>query len=121
MLPYIDCADAVRAFRVVRGGYLELQFVRVNIGKGVVRPRYGLFRKKKARRQAQGGVVEEEEEEYEDDWRAPETEEEHTHMRTLQLGGQGAEAPPGYIIDIRGGTVYFEPGAVGGTFTGVCV
>jgi hypothetical protein len=34
------------------------------------------------------------------------------------LGGQGAEAEFGEVIDIRGGSVYFEPGAVGGTFNG---
>ena len=39
--------------------------------------------------------------------------------RRTQLGGQGAAAPPGTVIDIRGGTVLFEPGAVGGVFTGV--
>eukprot|EP00624_Nannochloropsis_granulata_P000570 evm.model.NODE_12231_length_13929_cov_59.199226.2 len=55
----------------------------------------------------------------EDDWRVPETEEEHRTLRTLQLGGQDAEANPGEVIDIRGGSVYFEPGAVGGTFNGV--
>jgi len=54
----------------------------------------------------------------EDDWREPETVDEHETLRTLQLGGQGSEAPPGYIIDIRGGSVYFEPGTVGGTFNG---
>jgi len=54
----------------------------------------------------------------EDDWREPETEDEHETVRNLQLGGQGADAPPGYVIDIRGGSVYFEPGTVGGTFNG---
>ena len=28
LLPYIDCAGSIRAFRVVPGGYLDLQFVR---------------------------------------------------------------------------------------------
>ena len=54
----------------------------------------------------------------EDDWREPETDDEHETLRTLQLGGQGADAEPGEVIDIRGGSVYFEPGAVGGTFNG---
>ena len=58
--------------------------------------------------------------EEEDDWREPQTPEEEEEMsRRLQLGGQGADAPPGYIIDIRGGSVYFELGAVGGSFNGV--
>lgn len=39
-------------------------------------------------------------------------------VRNLQLGGQAADAEPGEVIDIRGGSVYFEPGALGGTFNG---
>ena len=57
LLPYIDCADSIRGFRVVPGGYLDLQFVRINVGKGIVRPRWGLFRKQKTRRNMQGEEV----------------------------------------------------------------
>ena len=34
-----------------------MQFVRINIGKGFVRPRWGLFRKQKTRRNMQGEEV----------------------------------------------------------------
>lgn len=77
------------------GGYLELQFVRVNIGKGEVRQRVGIFRDRKA--QASDGH---EEEEYEDVWREMTEADlaamspEERKARKLQLGGQGAEAPP---------------------------
>jgi len=57
LLPYIDCGGSIRAFRVVPGGYLDLQFVRINSGKGFVRPRWGLFRKQKTRRNMQGEEV----------------------------------------------------------------
>lgn len=79
------------------GGYLELQFVRVNIGQGTVRQRVGIFRDRKA--QARDGN-EAEEEEYEDVWREMTEADlaamspEERKARKLQLGGQGAEAPP---------------------------
>ena len=57
LLPYIDCGGSIRAFRVVPGGHLDLQFVRINTGTGFVRPRYGLFRKQKTRRNMQGEEV----------------------------------------------------------------
>ncbi len=57
LLPFIDCSDVVRGFRVVPGGYLDLQFVRINIGLGVARPRWGLFRKQKTRRNLQGDEI----------------------------------------------------------------
>ena len=57
LLPYIDCAASIRGFRVVPGGYLDLQFVRINIGKGITRKRWGLFRKQKTRRNMQGEEV----------------------------------------------------------------
>jgi len=33
-MPEIDCGDSIRCFRVVRGGYLELSFVRMRQGGG---------------------------------------------------------------------------------------
>ena len=75
---------------VQAGGYLELQFERVNIGQGEVRPRVGIFRDRNLQ-------TDEEEEEV---WREM-TQEDYDAMspeerarRKLQLGGQGAEAPP---------------------------
>lgn len=40
-LPTIDCSEAIRCFRVVKGGYLELHHVRVMAGGGEQRARFG--------------------------------------------------------------------------------
>ena len=142
------------------GAYLELQFVRANVGMGKPRPRVGIFRDRKTQ----------EEEEEEGVWREMTQEDlaalspEELKARKLQLGGQESEANPlevrvggagvpyaivyrtwpqgwltppphptrmvlpscsipplslNQVIEIRGGTVLFEPGAVGGSFNGV--
>lgn len=68
--------------------------MRVNIGQGTVRPRVGIFRDRKAQSTTDGDG------EFEDVWREMTEEDiaalspEERKARKLQLGGQGAEAPP---------------------------
>lgn len=39
LLPFLDCSQSIRCFRVMDGGYLELRYVRINQSdKGVLRP-----------------------------------------------------------------------------------
>lgn len=72
--------------------------MRVNIGQGVVRQRVGIFRDRKA--QADSADADGDGEEYEDVWREMTEEDlaalspEDRKARKLQLGGQGADAPP---------------------------
>lgn len=82
------------------GGYLELQFVRVNIGQGITRPRVGIFRDRKTQATTESAAAGDDGEEYEDVWREMTEEDlaalspEERKARKLQLGGQGAEAQP---------------------------
>ena len=102
-LPYIDCSAAVRCFHVVKGGFINLKFLKLNQGAGVTHKRGDLH--------AGDGVT------------PPigsrsrnleEAKEEAMHRRD-----QGIEITEdfGKVVEIRGGAVYIEAG--GGTFTGV--
>lgn len=70
--------------------------MRANIGQGTVRPRVGIFRDRKAQAQSTADG----DDEFEDVWREMTEEDlaalspEERKARKLQLGGQGAEAPP---------------------------
>lgn len=76
--------------------------MRANIGQGTVRPRVGIFRDRKAQATADAAAEGDGDdvEEYEDVWREMTEEDlaslspEELKSRKLQLGGQGAEAPP---------------------------
>jgi hypothetical protein len=40
--PLIDASKAIRAFKVLPGGFLEIKFVRIRQGMDVMRDRYSL-------------------------------------------------------------------------------
>jgi len=92
-IPYIDCSAAVRCFHVVKGGFINLKFLKLAQGAGVTRKRGDLH--------SGDGVT------------PP------IGSRRHQRRDQGIEITEdfGKVVEIRGGAVYIEAG--GGTFTGV--
>lgn len=107
-LPYIDCSAAVRCFHVVKGGFINLKFLKLNQGAGVTHKRGDLH--------AGDGVTPpigsrklEEEQQRRD----------QTNPFDPDPNGDGIQITEdfGKVVEIRGGAVYIEAG--GGTFTGV--
>lgn len=90
-MPKIDTSLTVRAFHVVEGGFLELRFVRARQGGGIVRDRIT-----SPQQQPPSNAAETEEEEEE----AP-----------LPDSSQ--------VREIRGGSIYFDVGALGGNLNAV--
>ncbi|GAB5037319.1 pectin lyase fold virulence factor [Nannochloropsis oceanica] len=89
MMPLIDCSASVRAFRVEAGGSLTMRFLRLNQGKGIFRPRSAL----------EGALNDDEQ------------------------GDSGNGTSKGsygnMVLEVRGGSILFEPGAEGGSFVGI--